>query len=398
MISTLVWMKWPTNIGYAIGALEELFFEVALQLAAGDQSRVHFAYPDLSPGPPRSLPPGFQNLTTMSIDDVSRPAMHRFEAYLRQTPVDFVLTFDVQPVHPAFSVMRRHGVKTIVSYWGAPISSPMPRWKLALKKAQIRLTSDRADALVFESRAMADLALNGRGVPPSMIEIVPLGADLTRFRPAASDYVYRTFGIPADRKVVVFSGHCTTRKGIGTLIGAALEVLVGRKRRDVCFLICGNQGDESRRYEAMYAGLGVDEWIRFAGYRNDMLQIFQSSFCGVLPSSGWDSFTLSSVEMAATGLPIVASRLQGLAEAVLHEQTGLLFEPGSASALADALERLLDRPALAAELGKNGRARCEQELSREAQRTRLLAAVRKHLPGATAGDHTTAENSRQEAQ
>ena len=73
-----------------------------------------------------------------------------------------------------------------------------------------------------------------------------------------------------------------------------------------------------------------------------MLQIFQSAFCGVLPSSGWDSFTLSSVEMAATGLPIVASHLQGLAEAVQHEHTGLLFEPGSSLALANALERLLD--------------------------------------------------------
>ena len=111
-----------------------------------------------------------------------------------------------------------------------------------------------------------------------------------------------------------------------------------------------------------------------------MLQIFQSAFCGVLPSSGWDSFTLSSVEMAATGLPIVASHLQGLAEAVRHEHTGLLFEPGSALALANALERLLDRPAFAAELGRNGRTRCERELSRDLQRTRLLTAIQKHLP------------------
>ncbi len=118
-----------------------------------------------------------------------------------------------------------------------------------------------------------------------------------------------------------------------------------------------------------------------------MLPIFQSAFCGVIPSTGWDSFTLSSVEMAATGLPVVASRLQGLAEAVVDGQTGLLFEAGNASALADALEALLDDPARAHACGLAGRRRSELELSLKRQQERFVAALRRRLgsPHQTAG-------------
>ena len=176
---------------------------------------------------------------------------------------------------------------------------------------------------------MADLAILGRGVPADRVDVVYLGVDTEKFRPDRdSDYVHSALGIPKDRKVFVFTGHCTQRKGIRTLIDAAIEVLHRRGRTDVCFLLCGNSGDESKPYEALYEQMPIAPWIRFLGYRRDVVQIFQSAYCGIIPSSGWDSFTLSSVEMAACGLPIIASRLQGLAEAVLHEKTGLNFEPG----------------------------------------------------------------------
>jgi glycosyltransferase involved in cell wall biosynthesis len=83
--------------------------------------------------------------------------------------------------------------------------------------------------------------------------------------------------------------------------------------------------------------------------------------------------------MAACGLPVVASRLQGLVEAVLDGETGLLFEPGDARQLADRLEMLLDHPDRAAELGRRGRVRCEQELNLDVQRNLLLAALRRRL-------------------
>ena len=378
-LSSLFLLQFGSNAGYAIGPLETLFYEAGVEIGGGDPTRVHFGYRNLDRGHPRSLPQDFGNVLAFDFSDTTPRNLDNLAAYVRTNDIRLVVIFDIQPVHPLFRALRRAGVATILSYWGAPISSLMPAWKLALKRLQVATSRSKLDGLIFESRAMADLAVHGRGVPQHTIDIVPLGVDIARFCPERSDYAHRTLAIPMDRRIVVYAGHFEARKGVHTLVEAAIELLSRRRRSDVCFLLCGNTGDESQEYERMYAGLGVDEWIRFGGYRHDMPQLYRGCFCGVIASTGWDSFPRTSVEMAAAGLPVVASRLQGLPEAVLDRRTGLLFEPGNAQALADCLETLLDRPELAAEYGQRGRERCERELNLDVQRERFLAAIRRRL-------------------
>jgi glycosyltransferase involved in cell wall biosynthesis len=108
-------------------------------------------------------------------------------------------------------------------------------------------------------------------------------------------------------------------------------------------------------------------------------EIYASAFCGIVASTGWDSFAFGTIEMAAAGLPVIASRLQGLAEAVVDGQTGILFEPGNHLMLADCIERLLDNPELAAEYGRRGRQRCESELSYSHQKRLFLEVLRRRI-------------------
>lgn len=379
--SSLFLIHFGSNVGYAISPLETLFYEAALEISCGDPQRVHFGYRHLDEGHPRSLPSDFRNVIAFDFRDTSPGNIKRLAGYVAKHDIRLALIFDIQPVHPLFRSLRQAGVKTILSYQGGPISSLMPAWKLTLKRLQVATSRSKVDGLIFESKAMADFALNGRGVPQAMIDVVPLGVDTTRFRPERSDYAYYTLSIPQDRKIVIYAGHMERRKGVHVLIEAAIELLCKRGRADICFLICGNKGDESREFERVYAGLGIDQWIRFGGYREDLAQLYTSSFCGVIPSTGWDSFPRTSIEMAATGLPVVASRLQGLPEAVLDGETGLLFEPGNARELADCIETLLERPELAAEYGRRGRERCERDLNLDVQRQRFRAVLRKRLDG-----------------
>lgn len=379
MTATLVLLKYPTNTGYAISSLERLFYSAALELADGDASRVHFTYPSLEPGRPECLPADFVNFSRFDVSDTSSANLLVLTDLAKDRKIDLAITFDMQPIHPVYAALRKGGVRRIVSYWGGPISGLSPSWKLLLKRAQLALSRSRADGLIFESQSMAHLATHGRGAPASMVDIVQLGVDVEKFKPAATTYAHDALNLPRERRIVLFTGHCHPRKGIGTLVDAAIELLQVRRRNDLMFLFCGNRGDESRQYEVKYETLDIAPWIRFLGYRNDVLPILQSSFVGVLPSTGWDSFTMSSVEMAATGLPIIASRLQGLEEAVLHEKTGLLFEPGNSKALADSIERLANDPSLAASYGSNGRARCETELSTTVQQRRFVTALRRHF-------------------
>lgn len=368
-----------TNSGYAVVSLEKLFYDVGLELADGNTNLVHFGYPDFTRGFPRNLPESFRNYLLFDFKDQNQCDRAHLASFVREKGIRLVSIFDIHPINSLFGLLRAAGARAIVSYWGAPASMPLPFWKQVLKKMEFAASRSKVDGLIFESKAMADTAVKGIGVSRRLIEVIPLGADIGLFKPAPSDYVYPTLGFPQDRKVIVYSGHIEQRKGLRVLVEAGMDLLLKRHRKDVCFLLCGNLGDQSKIIEQMYSGQGVDHLIRFGGYRSDLAQIFPSCFCGVIPSTGWDSFTLSSVEMAASGLPLVVSRLGGLQEAVLDRVTGLLFEPGNACQLADHLESLLDNPDMAAEYGRRARKRCEEELNISAQRAHMVRTYRKWL-------------------
>src|SRR5439155_698949 len=92
-------------------------------------------------------------------------------------------------------------------------------------------------------------------------------------------------------------------------------------------------------------------------------------------ATGQESFGMVLVEAMATGVPVVATDIAGYREVVRDGADGILVPPSDASALGDALGRVLDDPALAGRLAGGGRARAE-EFSWDVVATRLEAAYR----------------------
>ncbi|MGH9509358.1 MAG: hypothetical protein ACRD2M_05435, partial [Terriglobales bacterium] len=240
-IRSLFVMHVGSNIGYAIAPLEALFYQVGLEIGGGDPGCVHFAYKNFYRGHPTTLPESFSQLLEFDLADEQPSNLDRLSQCVHQHGIEFALIFDIKPVHPLFRHLRRAGVRTILSYWGAPMAARPPAWKFMLKRLHFALSDSRVDGLIFESRAMADLAVHGRGIPEQMLDVVPLGVDTSLFHPGPSDYVYQQFAFPSDRRVIVYAGHMEPRKGVHSLVHAAVELLHRRGRRDVCFLLCGNK-------------------------------------------------------------------------------------------------------------------------------------------------------------
>jgi glycosyltransferase involved in cell wall biosynthesis len=67
----------------------------------------------------------------------------------------------------------------------------------------------------------------------------------------------------------------------------------------------------------------------------------RSSSLGVIASTGWDSFTMSSVEMMSSGLPLIVSNLQGLAETIENGKNGYTITPGDYEGLRDCIKDLV---------------------------------------------------------
>lgn len=378
-LSSLIVLHFGSNVGYAIEPLERLLFEIATELAAGDEDLVHFAYPNFARGRPGWLHERFANFLEFQLLGATRDDFRRLGTYVRENAIKFVFFFDIHPVHPVIRYLRRSGAKTIITQFGSPMSSMMPKWKLLMKRLQVRFSRSRVDCVVFQSEAMADLGRYGRGLPENMIDVVPTGVDIDLFRPIPQANIHERFGFEQERRIVIYAGHVAEHKGVSVLISAATELLNDRGRKDVCFLLCGNKMGQETPYEAVYAGTEAERHIRFGGYLHDLHLVYPDCFCGVVPSTAYDSFPRAAIEMAACGLPVLGSRLQGLKEAVLHKKTGLLFEPGNSRELANLIEAFLDSPEEARRLGRAGRKRCELELNREKHMQHLLSVFRRRI-------------------
>jgi len=377
MDSILIFFHCASNTGYAIDSLEKSFLDMARKLVGSD-SRIHLAYPDLARGKSKQVPEDFQNL--LAFDPTTREA-DRLEAlagYLRRHGIDFALGVDQPPGRPYYPIMRRAGVEAIVAYWGAPMSSVTGGLRLLAKRLEIKLTRRMADHFIFESHAMARTATHGRGIPPERVSIVHLGVDPCKYAPdrRSDGYLEREFGIPRNRRVAVYSGHFEERKGVEVLVRAAAELVDRRDRRDFHLLLLGNESRHERPLLRLLEGTRARDHVTFGGYRSDVPDILPNCELGTIGSIGWDSFTMSSLEMAAAGLPLVVSDLQGLRETVEEGETGFLFPPGDHVSLADRIETILDEPERRAAMSSAARRRILDHFTRRQQVDELARLCR----------------------
>ena len=94
--------------------------------------------------------------------------------------------------------------------------------------------------------------------------------------------------------------------------------------------------------------------MQLAGNRDDVEAWLNAFDLFVLPSYGEEGVSQSVMQAMATGLPVVATTVGAMAEAVRHEHTGVLVPPRDTGSLRAALDRLMRDPALRAQLGAAG--------------------------------------------
>jgi glycosyltransferase involved in cell wall biosynthesis len=132
--------------------------------------------------------------------------------------------------------------------------------------------------------------------------------------------------------------------------------------------------------EALADSLGIRERVNFLGQRRDVDRILSQSHISTLVSN-WEGFPLSILEAMRAGLPVVATGVGGVAEAIEDGKTGYVVAQGDPDVLRDRIERLLTSSALRVQLGTNGRRRYEQHFTLDRLVANTLTVYRNVLAG-----------------
>ncbi len=142
-------------------------------------------------------------------------------------------------------------------------------------------------------------------------------------------------------------------KGLSDFLESAALLARARPERDVRFLILGD-GSLRAELAARAQALGLGPRLLMPGHVSPPERLMAGLDVYVQPSLN-EAMGLGALRAQRLGLPVAASAVCGLPDLIEHERTGLLVAPGDAPALAQAVLRLLDEPALRAALGEAGR-------------------------------------------
>jgi len=194
----------------------------------------------------------------------------------------------------------------------------------------------------------ADLAWHVKA-DPARVAIIPCGVDTELFRPGDPRLARARLGIAGER-VLLFVGRLTPIKGLETLLRAlavlATEAPTDRPVRLV--VVGGERGDtgDAGDFRRLTRELGVEGRVDFRGPQpQDVLPDYYRAADLCLMPSRYESFGMVALEAMACGVPVVASRVGGLAVTVQDGVTGLLVPEGDPGALVGAVRRLLgDEP------------------------------------------------------
>lgn len=260
--------------------------------------------------------------------------------------------------------------------WGVPhaamfhtLGDVKLRARASEREAPERLEAERRlvhrlDRIVAATEHERRLLRQIYRVPDARISVIPLGVDLDQFRPGDRGEARRRLGIPEDERVILAVGRIEPLKGLDVLI-QSLSAMSDRAR--VGLYIIG--GDERARPEldrlaAIARTFRVAEHVHFLGARphEDLPDYYRAADVVAVPSF-YESFGLVAVEAMASGVPVVASRVGGLASTVVDGRTGYLIAWRCPEPFAEKFDLLFANAELRRHLGASARRRMEESYS-----------------------------------
>jgi len=209
------------------------------------------------------------------------------------------------------------------------------------------------------------------------VEIVPLGCGVSGEAPDLPLTHWAGTDLGAG-PVLLSVCRLTPRKGVDRVIEAV--ALLSEQYPELIYAIVGD-GDDRGRLTGLVRERGLERRVLFAGRVSDadLLRFYARCDLLVLASreerDDFEGFGLVFVEAGAFGKPVIGGDSGGVSEAVAHEENGLLVDPQSPQAIAEAVRRILGDRELALRLGKEGKRRATEVFTWERCRQAVIAAL-----------------------
>lgn len=206
------------------------------------------------------------------------------------------------------------------------------------------------DKIIAVSNAIRE-DLIGKGIDSKKIVTIYNGVSLNEYNTSINnDQKKSELGIDLNKKIVSVVGRLTEQKGHIVFLEAVKEVT--NLYNDTHFLIVG-EGPLESKLKKFCKKMDIENYVSFLGFREDIENIYAITDIVVLPSL-WEPLANVALEAMAAKKPLIATEVDGMAEAIIHNQTGVLVPAGNSRALSNAITELLSNKEKMLRLSQNG--------------------------------------------
>ena len=265
--------------------------------------------------------------------------INRLVALVEEHKVDILHARSRIPAWSALGAAHKTGVKLITTFHGNYNAGN------SLKKFYNSVMV-RGDLVIAISQFIGDQICDCYGVPAEKVRVVPRGADIKYFDPAAVSaerviQLAKAWRVPDDATVVMLPGRLTRWKGHKVML-EALSRLESREGLR-CIMVGSDQGREAyvRELQEDIVRLGLESVVHLPGDCRDMPAAFMLADLVVSASTDAEAFGRVIVEAQAMGRPVIATDHGAARETVTHGENGWLVTPNDASALVNVMREAL---------------------------------------------------------
>lgn len=219
-----------------------------------------------------------------------------------------------------------------------------------------------ADVIFTVTRELRDYHARQSWTAPDKIRVLYNGVDTKRFSPnlQARTRIRKELGITESTCVIGSVGRMVPIKDYGTLLRAA-DQLISRSG-DLLVLLVGSGPDLDSLKQQASASESLRSRVHFLGACDQVPDTLNAMDVFALPSLG-EGMSNTMLEAMASGLPVVATNVGGNPEVVEDRHSGLLFKPGDATGLTQALDSLFKNHEIRLKLGIAARERALKKFS-----------------------------------
>ncbi len=228
------------------------------------------------------------------------------------------------------------------------------------------------DKVLVVSNEVKKFAMEHDRLPAKQVEVLYNGVDFSEIDKQIHAYSVReVLGIPTAAPIISLLANIRRLKGIDVLIQSAVKVCA--EFPATRFLVAGAtlEPDTMKDLEHAVACLGLGDNFLFPGQLSNPYPLLYGSDVFVLPSRT-EGFSNALIEAMACGLPCVATRVGGNAEAIEEGISGYIVQSEDPDALADRILRLLRDPEAARRMGNSARESARKRFDIDAMMSRLM--------------------------